>query len=401
MPTSDIERLEPQAVTAEAPNHADLAARALLLALVQQPSKAETRNIYQLAEKVGDWGLFLSLAEEHRVSPMAYLRLRENGAAVPLAVEARLRAGYEGNALQCVINAAELIAILSALNREAIPAIPYKGIVLAASVYNDMTARPAGDLDLLVHEQHLAQASEVLFARGFTRLTHIDANGVPLAENLHEYQFERPSDGMQLELRWKLDLGHPGFKRNLGMEWMWPSHRVVKLAGADVPDLNPEIALLMLCMHGSKHGWSRLMWVCDVAQLLLSFPTLDWSRVIREGKTSGLSRTLTLGVLLAHQVVGTTVPENILRGFVSDGPMSTLARDIEAALFDFNSINRIDRPGYKFQLMAFSDRVRYLCSLEPLRPNDSDRALISLPKSLESIYYLVRPFRILRDRLRR
>ena len=61
---------------------------------------------------------------------------------------------------------------------------------------------------------------------------------------------------------------------------------------------------LMLCMHGSKHVWSRLIWICDVAQLLISSPDLDWKEVIEEANQSGLWRSLALGVLLAHRVAG-------------------------------------------------------------------------------------------------
>lgn len=399
MPTSDIERLEVQDATAEEPHRADSATRALLLALVQQPEGAGTANISLLAEKVAHWELFLSLIEKHGVLPLAYARLRESGAPVPPAIETRLHIGYERNTLQCVINAAELIAILSALNRENIPALPYKGVALAASAYHDLTARPAGDLDLFVHQQHLAQASEVLFERGFKRLTPIYADGTPMIPNLNEYQFERSSDGLQLEVRWKLDLGHPGFTRNLTMEWMWPSRQIVNFAGAKIPNLSPEITLLVLCMHGSKHGWPRLIWILDVAQLLLSFPALDWNAVIREGRKSGLSKTLALGVLLAHRVVGASIPESVLRRFTADSSMLTLARHVEEAPFDPSSSVLSNRTGYRVQLLESSDRIRYLFSLKSLRPNDIDRAVLPLPKKLRGLYYVIRPLRILWDRI--
>ena len=89
-------------------------------------------------------------------------------------------------------------------------------------------------------------------------------------ENYYEYHFERQSDGMVLELRWRLELTQPRFKRNLGMDWVWPGKRSALLAGAEVPDMDPETALLVLCMHGSKHVWSRLIWISDVARLIRS-----------------------------------------------------------------------------------------------------------------------------------
>ena len=401
MPTDDTDLLDARCASPEGVGAADLESRALLLAIFQLAKEAQHQNLSQLVEKVRSWDSFFYLAREHRVLPMVFPRLNVYGVSVPLNVETCLRAEYERNVLQCLVNAGELIAILSAFEREGIPALPNKGVSLAASAYHDLAARPAGDLDLLVHRRDLARASSILFERGYTRLTPIHADGTPVIRDLHEYQFERPSDGMQLELRWQLDMSHPGFKRNLGLDWMWPARRVVNFAGAEIANLSPEITLLVLCMHGSKHGWPRLVWILDVAQLLLSFPALDWNEVLREGKKSGLSRTLALGVHLAHRVIGATVPDAILRRFRSDRSMSALAQHIEKALFGLSPRDPANRTGYKFRLMTFGDRVRYLCSLEPLRPDDKDRAVLPLPRSLHGLYYLIRPFRILRGRLAR
>ncbi len=189
--------------------------------------------------------------------------------------------------------------------------------MLAAAIHSDFTARTAGDLDLLIHYKHLLQATAILFARGYELLTEVCADGTPARSDSYEYHFERPSDGMVTELRWKLELTEPRFRHKLGLDWVWKRRRSATLAGAKVPVMSPEITLLMLCMHGSKHAWSRLIWICDVAQLITSSPELDWKQVVLEAKRSGLKRTLALGVLLAHRVAGATLPPAVLLRFAS------------------------------------------------------------------------------------
>jgi hypothetical protein len=170
------------------------------------------------------------------------------------------------------------------------------------------------------------------------------------------------------------------------------------LAGAKVPDMSPEITLLMLCMHGSKHVWSRLIWICDVAQLLASSPGLDWKEVTHEAKEAGLSRTLALGILLAHRVVGATVPQRVLRRFEADTTARLLAQHIEENLFDAPGSTPPGPMPYSIQLLDFRDRVGLLLSTDLLRPNERDRAAFPLPKSLHALYYLIRPVRIFLDR---
>jgi len=170
------------------------------------------------------------------------------------------------------------------------------------------------------------------------------------------------------------------------------------LAGAEVPDMSPEINLLVLCMHGSKHVWSRLIWICDVAELLDSSSGLDWKEITREAKQSGLWRTLALGVLLAHQVAGAAVPPAVLQRFESDAAARNLARHIEENLFEAPGSTPKGHVPYDFQLLGFRDRARAFLSLNILRPNERDRAVVPLPKPLHALYYLIRPFRILLDR---
>ncbi|MBB5329939.1 nucleotidyltransferase domain-containing protein [Tunturiibacter gelidoferens] len=374
---------------------ADLESCALLRAIARS---SDAKQVPRLAANVRDWNSLLELAEEHRVLPMLFLRLVDMGPPVPQFVLEHLRTEYETNMFNTLANAVELIAVLKAFEDKMIPAMPFKGVVLGASIYHDLTTRPAGDLDLLIHYRDLVQATTVALERGYELETPVNADGTPANLDYYEYHFERKTDGRVLELRWRLDPTMPRFRRDLGLDWVWPRRRTTVLAGADVPDMSPEITLLMLCMHGSKHVWSRLLWICDVAQLLASSPGLDWKEVTYEAKEAGLSRTLALGILLARRVAGATVPQAILQCFEADTTARLLAQHIQNNLFDAPGSTPPGHIPYNIQLLDFRDRVRFLLSMDLLRPNERDQAVFPLPKSLHALYYLIRPIRIFLDR---
>ena len=197
---------------------------------------------------------------------------------------------------------------------------------------------------------------------------------------------------MVLELRWRLELTQPRYKRDLGMDWVWPRRRTTRLAGVEVPNFDAVSGLLMLCMHGSKHVWTRLIWICDVAKLLESEPELDLSFAVREAKRLGLWRCLALGVLLAHGLAGTQVPVEVLRSFEKDRTARNLA--------DFFEKHVVNEPGrvpegrvpYDVQLLGFRERVSVVFSPTFLRPNERDQAVVRLPKMLKPLYYVIRPF---------
>ena len=370
----------------------------LLRAIIRRPSERTTREIVGLSREVRDWNALLDVAEAHRIAPMLYVRLKE--LAIPLAAEVqdRLKNLYERNALHSLMNAAELIALLRAFDGAAIEAMPFKGVVLGASVYHDLAMRSAGDLDVLIHYRDLLRATALLTTRGYELKTLVKPDGTPEAQDYFEYHFERPSDGIVLEVRWRLELTQPRFRRNLGMDWVWPYRRTTELAGAQVPDIQPEILLLVLCMHASKHVWSRLIWICDVVQLLRSEPSLNWRAAIEQARKTGLWRALALGVLLAHHVADADVPEPILRRFRADRTANKLALHIQKNLFIAPGSTPSSRIPYNIQLLGIHDRLALLGSLQFLKPNERDRAVIHLPEPLHALYYLIRPYRILRDR---
>ncbi len=376
--------------------HTESAARQLLRAVVKEPP--DNQRICALAGQVVDWAHVADLAAKHKVGPAIYLRLAGSGAALPAEAEVRLRAGYESNALHNLANAAELLSVLQEFEREGIEALPFKGVVLGASVYGNLLGRHGGDIDLLIREPDLPRASEMLMARGYSLAMPTPAERAAAAGQDCEYTFYRAADGAVLELRWQFELVSVRFRRKFGLDWVWPQRRSVVIAGSEVPDLSRETALLVLCMHGSRHTWSQLVWICDVAQLVAASPELDWKLTMREGKRLGLWRSLSLGVLLAHLVCGAAVPAPILRRLERVSAARRLAQHFAENLFESPGVGPAGPVPYNLQLLDFPDRLRLFLSGDILRPNEKDRAVVALPRWLDPLYYLIRPFRVLRDR---
>jgi hypothetical protein len=380
------------------PMRADAASRALLLAVCRLESAPSAHEINLLVSEVREWDSLIATAHEHRVAPLLYDCLTKLGSDLPASTLECLRIDYQTNAFHGIANVVELLALLKVFDREAIDAMPFKGVVLGASVYGDLTTRPAGDLDLLIRFSDLQRTTAILLERGYSLKTPVNEDGSPANQDYFEYRFERPSDGMVVELRWRLELVQPSFRRELGMDWVWPGRRTATVAGAEVPNMSPEITLLMLCMHGSKHAWSRLIWIRDVAQLLAACPELDWEASLREASRVGLRRVAALGLLLAHRVCGAQIPEPILREIQADTTACRLANHFDSSLLDEPGSTPEGRVPYNLLLLDLRDRISMLFSFSFLRPKERDFAAIRLPRLLYPLYYLVRPFRILMDK---
>ena len=66
--------------------------------------------------------------------------------------------------------------------------------------------------------------------------------------------------------------------------------------------LSPEDAVLVLSIHGFKHLWSCLKWVCDISTLLSSSGDLDWSYILDEANRIGAMRVLLVALFLANEM---------------------------------------------------------------------------------------------------
>jgi hypothetical protein len=155
----------------------------------------------------------------------------------------------------------------------------------------------------------------------------------------------------------------------------------------------PEDLLLVLAVHGSKHSWSRLEWVCDVSQLLATSPGLDWQEVWRQAVGLGVSRMLLLALRLARDLLGAALPEEMRARAYGDAAVGALARRVSARFYR----GEVIEPGIVdyclFHLRArerWRDRMQYIAR-RVTSTTWEDWATLSLPSRLFPLYYVLRP----------
>jgi hypothetical protein len=133
-------------------------------------------------------------------------------------------------------------------------------------------------------------------------------------QSFHAYSLVREHGRVAVALHWKVMPSY--FAVPLDPKGLWEHLEPIDLVGTAVPSLPLEDVLLFLCIHGFKHGWERLGWICDMAELLRVHQRMDWGRVLEQAEASGSRRILLLGVLLASDLLGAARPEGLTSGFM-------------------------------------------------------------------------------------
>jgi hypothetical protein len=176
---------------------------------------------------------------------------------------------------------------------------------------------------------------------------------------------------------------------------LWQRMQMTSLGSLSVRALPPEDLLLMLCVHGGKHAWARLNWVCDVAQTLHEWPDIEWPRVKQQAADLGCCRMLFVGVLLAHQLLGAIIPEDILHSACQDTVAVRLVQEVSGRLSRGADLSESEEKRFTFQVRErLRDRVLYLSHLL-MTPTQEDWGWIPLPQRLTPLYRLLRPARLM------
>jgi hypothetical protein len=291
----------------------------LLLCCARTHLEAEHVGCIQaLARGQVDWDRVLDLAHRHGVTPLLYHSLSASPPeGMPTKALARLQRRFQANALRNVTMARELVRLIHLLEAHGLPAVPFKGPALAVSAYGDLTSRQFGDLDLLIHRQDVQQVRALLLANGYRLQQMTDAELAARIRSWYCLHFYHQEYKIALDLHWRLRPRGYGFRLDGGP--IWERLAPVSLAGARVLTFSPEDCLLFLCLHGSAHHWRSLKQVCDVAEVTRATGRLDWEQVIHEAQRTGCARRLSLGLLLAVELLDAPLPQDIRRWAGTDG----------------------------------------------------------------------------------
>jgi len=337
-----------------------------------------------------DWSALLQFADQHGTSSLLFQNLEQIGEAAPPQALALLRARHQTNIHKSLFLTRELIRILDCLEPLGIEVIPYKGVVLAETLYGDMALRQSGDIDMFVRKQDVARIKKAVGELGFVPRFTIP----PAAEHNYlaagyELTFDSAAGKNILELQWALQPRY--YAVDFDMDALFQRAVPVNVAGRSMKTPSLEDLLLVLAVHAAKHVWGRLVWLCDIAQILKR-QNLDWNWIEAQAKILGIERILRVTLLLTNRFLGAAIPANLQAAIAEDRSALRFADEISAAVARGATYEQ--EQGSYFRLMMRLrerrfDHMRFLTRLT-FTPGPGEWEAIPLPAPLFPLYRLVR-----------
>jgi hypothetical protein len=362
----------------------------------EQPGGDGSDRIKGLLSGKIDWEALWLLLEHHGVAPLFYSGLNSTFPTMaPAEVLARLRESYINNAARSLFLTGKLLLLVEQFQARKIPAIPLKGPVLAECLYGNAGLRQFADLDILVAQRDLAAATQLLRDEGYSLSSELAwASEETIIDLNFELVFTRKC-GTHVDLHWEIAFSDYPFR--FDTQILWSSLESVRIGGREVPTLSAECQLLFLCVHGAKHLWTRLQWICDLARLLQSVPEMNWTVVAEHAARFGCEHVVHLGLCLAHNLLQAPIPPAVWQQVQADRVIPPLVVQIQEGLFRVPPV-----PTESLELVVFNAKltksrwlkIRHFAALLKA-PTEADAKLLRLPRKLFFLYYPFRLWRLL------
>lgn len=367
----------------------------LLLCARTQLNPEIKSKLIKLIHSDIEWEYLLKVAAIHRLTPLLYHNLNSIcPELVPEDILDELKNYFNVNVRKNLLMTGELIKILKLFKTNGIDVIPYKGPVLADLAYGNIIFREFGDIDILINKLDVLTAKNLMISNGYELYAPIKINDKFYMKLESEFQFINKNTGTIIELKWKIEGNFFYLPKN--------SNNVLKHLekidsnGFEICTFSPVNLILILCIHAAKHDWNRLSWICDISELVKSQENINWQEILDKSEKMNIKRILLVNLLLANDLFKLELSYDILMSINSDSSILSISNQIKKRIFENKSLNIFhklisDLEKRDSLIYGFRDCINGLT-----RPTYADFIEISLPEFLIFLYFLIRPFLLLK-----
>ncbi len=279
----------------------------LLLATAR--TVVDPQQINACADNVSDWNHLVNLAKRHQVTPLVLRNLVSCAQeVVPKNVLRKLHVLTTMIEQKNTVFAKELEVINASLADVGIETLHYKGASAAHCFYGNIGLRQFGDIDFLFRLEQIESLINVMSSLGYE-----DECVRPADWQSYLYQFEKDivvcKDSVIVEPHWSLTARRISI--DIDYEGLWNRSCNIHFQESSIKTFSAEDMLLVLCVCGAKGQWQRIQMVSDVAEVIRSFPDLDWQVCMSRATASGCGRMMKVGLYAAVTWLGAEIPDEV------------------------------------------------------------------------------------------
>lgn len=277
---------------------------------------AESSQLTHLAESEVRWSLLLEAAERHNLLPLLHFNRKQLKRAIPDHILKALEVRFVEYSRASVQMLDVLHTLLASFAHEGVVAVPFKGPVLGERYYGDLLYRTFCDLDVWVPQSQVATAHRCLNELGFAPCPwrgYIDFSETFFGNELFsklcsEYAYLNELNRVSVDLHWKV---LPAQLLPISENELESSIKTARIWNRDMRMFSDELSLIIVAVHGCKHGWSQINFLLDIA-LIIQNGSIDWTVVLSMCDKFDALQPVLSGLYLCKELLHLSVPQQLL-----------------------------------------------------------------------------------------
>lgn len=365
-----------------------------------------------------DWDAFEAALRQHRVQPLLIRGLRgmDAGTVERYPVLKQYRGRQNQYAMESFQRLQALSQVCTAFAAEGIRVFSMKGPILSMELYGDPSLRTSRDLDVMVSEEDMHRAGEILTELGYEQEESL-FHKTPLRRKYYSLiELEKHTvynrGDICMELHWK-----GNFQSETTFDELWAGREEQMILGKPIAVFGPEDRHPALVIHAAEHGFHRLRWLLDLYELQRK-PGFRWEKLHRQMQAQGVGELLLETILVMHRLALPGLENVEFEGFRltrdDEGLCLWVSDELEAEGRRALALCEAVYPLWQRETPWGDPRQRAHDWLLPTSliqksllqrflqnfgPSTYELELIDLPDWLFWLYFIIRPFSWLRRKL--
>ncbi|MCF7810398.1 nucleotidyltransferase family protein [bacterium] len=257
------------------------------------------------------WEELAKLSGHFQIAPFIYKRLEGFGCdiTIPESTLELLKKSYLLNLKKNIRLHNELGIVLANFNEANLPVIVLKGAHLCEAVYGNIGLRSMSDIDILVRDENLEKAGEVL--------EYLEYELQPRGKfDLSPHYVYHPDTSriIPIELHWHL---LPlSISDRMNIDAIWDRSVQMRLAGVNTLSFSPEDAIIHAATHlAYQHRFDKrgLRTILDIKTIIDKFHNnIDWKYINKRSLEWRISRSVFTVLSLTNEMSPIHIPDFVL-----------------------------------------------------------------------------------------
>jgi len=346
-------------------------------------------------EEDTNWERVAWLIRHHRISGLCLQTLRKiHHDAIPPELLQGLQEKCSESTRNALVLMSALHQIIPLIQSAGIEVACFKGVVAAQLIYGNLSMRSFSDIDLFVRKSDHQRTEHLLIENNF-RITH-------RYDNAFQSGLRDDTRRINVDLHW----GIPPNELHLASHLLWDEISTIDVNNQPIPTFSLTDSIILTAVNAVKEYWDTCLYrFCDLAELLQRNPQMDWNGLFRRASQLGCKRMLCVALIVSEKHLAAPLPRDVAAKLSHLTDLNPLVDEITAQIEHGHLA--MDEDGYRQTRRMKSDKHFFMQLQDtPWRrfqywlswvttPNAADRQLVKLPRALNSLYYLIRPLRLM------